>query len=1253
MYSVCLLQGYSLLLRFPGAHGMREEPQFVTARAGENVILGCAVAHPLNGQPYVVEWFKFGVPIPFFINFRFHPPHVDPEYAGRASLHGKSSLRIEKVRSDDQGWYECKVLMLEQQYNTFHNGSWVHLTVNAPPNFTDTPPLYVEAKEGGSITLSCVASGNPKPSINWLREGEPVSAGSLTVLLVSREDRGAYTCRAYSIQGEVVHTTRLLVQGPPFIVSPPQNLTLNISQAAKLDCLAEAYPGNLTYTWFWEDDNVFFKNGLRDRVSILVDGSLIIGSVKPEDAGRFTCSPSNSLGRPPSASAQLTVQYPARVKDMPPAIYVAIGLPGFIRCPVDANPPATLVKWTKDGNPLRIEKYPGWSQMEDGSIRVTEVTDDSLGTYTCMPYNALGSEGWSDPTPLVLKDPPKFSIVPGGEYRQEAGRELVIPCAAEGEFPYPNITWRKVWKPSKSKHNVLPSGSLQFKSLSKEDHGEWECVATNVATSITASTHLLVIGTSPHAPANVHAAVSTTWANVSWEAGYDGGFEQTLSVWYGHVVKREQLGPHDWVSIAVPSGQTWLVVPGLEPQTAYQFSVLAHNKLGTGPFSEVVTVNTLVFPISTPEPLVLLTPPRCLIANRTQQGVLLMWIPPANHTAPIERYVMEFRLGERWDVLDDAIPAGETELLARDLIQVAYCINTVSYRMTGGQLSAWLVWAQALIPVSPESMRSMGQPSECSEDGHGMSMKKIPPSPAKKEELSLYKKTKRAITSKKYSVSKYEMEATTPIELISRGPDGRFVMDPNDMEMISVKPRRIEGFPFVEESDRYPEFRQSDEENDDPGPMPPVMATLRPHQISPISSQESYLQPPAYSPRFQRPMEGMTIMESSRLEATGQIQGSLHHRALPHSHGHFYGYLGSPGEPDPPPPFYMVDTSPLSSVMSSPPYHTEGPFGHPRIPEEMGEGDIHHYDVSSFPLPLTLTSSSRSPEIWHRPDFPFASLERPHFIFPPHHPLHLHREPFFPPPHVLPPGALQPSSLQVPSYPGVLQLEAPKSCPGKSPSKVKPQGLPVKRLAMQEAQSLGKLRHKSHGMGVPVLPYLDPTALMGSPSTFSSLDTRWFEPTPRLSPRQARRMEPSMMVIQPSRLSPLTQSPLSSHEGSPEILVRPRPRPSFVQPSIPPEMSEITLLPPSSASFSRRSSPSSSPAHGQVSKRASPSFRSHMAFATSATSYPSQSPSPPMESSNMFGQIPSDPIGQIPSQRRTEEEVLPSEPSPPQLSASG
>lgn len=35
-------------------------------------------------------------------------------------------------------------------------------------------------------------------------------------------------------------------------------------------------------------------------------------------------------------------------------------------------------------------------------------------------------------------------------------------------------------------------------------------------------------------------------------------------------------------------GATHLIVPGLQAHTQYQFSVLAQNKLGSGPFSEIV-----------------------------------------------------------------------------------------------------------------------------------------------------------------------------------------------------------------------------------------------------------------------------------------------------------------------------------------------------------------------------------------------------------------------------------------------------------------------------------------------------------------------------------------------------------------------------------------------------------------------------------------------------------------------------------------
>ena len=93
----------------------------------------------------------------------------------------------------------------------------------------------------------------------------------------------------------------------------------------------------------------------------------------------------------------------------------------------------------------------------------------------------------------------------------------------------------------------------------------------------------------------------------------------------------------------------------------------------------------VVYPLSTPEPLVLLTPPRCLTANRTQQGVLLTWLPPANHSSPIDRYIIEFRLGEKWEVLDDLIPAAETEIMARDLVQVTpeSYLESSSYQTPG------------------------------------------------------------------------------------------------------------------------------------------------------------------------------------------------------------------------------------------------------------------------------------------------------------------------------------------------------------------------------------------------------------------------------------------------------------------------------------------------------------------------------------------------------------------------------------------
>uniref|UniRef100_A0A7N5P2J4 Immunoglobulin superfamily member 9 n=1 Tax=Ailuropoda melanoleuca TaxID=9646 RepID=A0A7N5P2J4_AILME len=431
-----------------GADG-RGKPEVVSVvgRAGESAVLGCDLLPPAGRPPlHVIEWLRFGFLLPIFIQFGLYSPRIDPDYAGRVRLQKGASLQIEGLRAEDQGWYECRVLFLDQHSpeDDSANGSWVHLTVHSPPQFLETPPQVLEVRELEAVTLRCVARGSPQPHVTWKLRGEDlgqgqgqvqVQNGTLWIRQVERGSSGVYTCQASSTEGSASHATQLLVLGPPVIVVPPKNSTVNASQDVSLACRAEAYPTNLTYSWFQDSTNVFHISRLQPRVRILVDGSLRLQATQPDDAGRYTCVPSNGLLRPPSASAYLTVLYPAQVTTMPPETPLPVGMRGVIRCPVRANPPLLFVSWTKDGQALQLDKLPGWSQGPEGSLIIALGNEDALGEYSCTPYNSLGTAGPSPVTRVLLKAPPAFLERPKEEYFQEVGRELLIPCSAQGDPP--------------------------------------------------------------------------------------------------------------------------------------------------------------------------------------------------------------------------------------------------------------------------------------------------------------------------------------------------------------------------------------------------------------------------------------------------------------------------------------------------------------------------------------------------------------------------------------------------------------------------------------------------------------------------------------------------------------------------------------------------------------------------------------------------------------------------------------------------
>uniref|UniRef100_A0A671XWR7 Protein turtle homolog A-like n=1 Tax=Sparus aurata TaxID=8175 RepID=A0A671XWR7_SPAAU len=656
------------------------EASLVRAREGGSAELSCSLtpsakeATTPNLFPlHVVEWVRLGYNVPILIKFGVYAPRVHPNYKGRVSLTQGASLLVDRLTLEDEGWFECRILLLDSAKDDFRNGTWTFLSITAPPVFIKTPPTFVEVLLGDSLTLSCGAHGNPRPTVVWHKDDSQIERhekikvlnGTLSLASVTRNISGVYKCHVSNTEGNLTHYTQLQVKGPPIIIISPEDTTLNMSQDAVLQCQADAYPSNLTYEWLKQGQNVYHIESLKSRVKVLVDGTLLIPNLIPEDAGNYTCIPTNGILAPPSASAHLKVKHPARVGRMSRETYLPAGMEGVLVCPVQADPPMLYVNWTKDGNELNPDNFPGWIVNSEGSVFITTANDNAVGMYTCTAYNSYGTMGRSEPTRVILKDPPNFKVPPRPEYLQEVGRELMIPCEATGD-PTPNVTWSKIGPTPRSQYTVLANGSLLLQPLSKDHQGGWECLATNRVATVSAGTVVMVLGTSPHAVSSVSVTTEMNQANVSWVPGFDGGYTQKFTVW--SVTCNASRGKHEWASLPVPTSKNYLLVTGLVAGTGYQFSVLPQNKLGSGPFSEIVSIPLisvfLTYIVS------FLDPPIFLSANRTEQGVLLQWSPPEAPSSPLTGYVLQARRDQsQWVILSSDISANQSELLVTGLLR--------------------------------------------------------------------------------------------------------------------------------------------------------------------------------------------------------------------------------------------------------------------------------------------------------------------------------------------------------------------------------------------------------------------------------------------------------------------------------------------------------------------------------------------------------------------------------------------------------
>ncbi|XP_047228559.1 protein turtle homolog A isoform X3 [Girardinichthys multiradiatus] len=656
-----------VICHFLTAEGVNSE---VRGKVGDSVDLDCSFlpSGPQSGSSaslHVVEWVRQGLDIPVLIKFGSYAPRVHPNFEGRVSLVSTTTLRLERLQLDDQGLYNCRILLLDNPADEVQSSNWTLLSVTAPPTFSKALPPSVQALVGSRLSLDCAANGNPTPTITWLKDGRVIpranyQGGILSLPAVTTRSAGLYACHASNSEGNVSSVTEVKIKGPPVIIVPPENMTLNMSQNALLQCQAVADPPNMTYVWQKGGENVHHIESLKSRVRIQVDGTLHISALVPEDSGNYTCNPTNGLLTPPTAWAILTVMHPAKALQVPQETYLPTGMGGVIPCPVAAQPPLLRVDWIKDGETLDLSLFPGWTLKANGSLVMATVNEDAAGTYTCTPYNSYGTMGPSAPTSVILQDPPSFSITPEKVYKEDAGRKLLIPCQGNTDATT-RVTWSKVDPVRPISYSIEPNGSLLLQPVIKDHQGEWECSVSNRVASIRTHTQVFVLGTSPHAATSLSVSPGVKLANLSWEAGFDGGSTQTFSVWVKKTSVSDDDGKQDWFSILVPSNSgTSLQVSGLSPATYYQFSVLSQNKFGTGPFSEIATARTLDPPERRNKP----KPPVSLSANQSSAGVILQWSLPEAQQPPITGFVLQSRSAEEgWFNLEENINVNSSQIV--------------------------------------------------------------------------------------------------------------------------------------------------------------------------------------------------------------------------------------------------------------------------------------------------------------------------------------------------------------------------------------------------------------------------------------------------------------------------------------------------------------------------------------------------------------------------------------------------------------
>ncbi|XP_025060802.1 hemicentin-2 [Alligator sinensis] len=391
-------------------------------------------------------------------------------------------LQIEQVDLMDEGVYSCIATNPAGEEKQD-----VTVKVLVPPNI-EPGEVNQTVLEDSPVSLECLASGVPAPSVSWFKGPWQISAGPgialsgdgrlLQIERAQVSDTGSYHCVASNVVGNSELHYSLQVNVPPQIISGPSLLTVVPNEPVLLECNATGIP---TPTLMWLKDGNPIASTVMEGLQVLSGGRVLsLASAHVSDSGMYSCVATSTVGED-RWDAALQVQVPLNILGEELNVSVIANQSVTLEC--QSPPPSSLApRWQKDGYPFA--QSPGLQLSADGAVlQIEQAQVRDVGRYTCEVSSHRGrSERHYN---LNVWVPPSFSSEEPAVLSVREGQSVQLSCECSG-IPFPSLTWKKDGEPilvDFGSPELISAGGrlMSIEKVRTADEGSYTCECSNAA----------------------------------------------------------------------------------------------------------------------------------------------------------------------------------------------------------------------------------------------------------------------------------------------------------------------------------------------------------------------------------------------------------------------------------------------------------------------------------------------------------------------------------------------------------------------------------------------------------------------------------------------------------------------------------------------------------------------------------------------------------------------------------------------------